>query len=339
MANTVRITAVGDLLMWAPQIQSARSSEGYSFDYMFQHVAPYFHRSDLMIGNLETTLSGRESTYVKRSPRTGFPMFNCPDELAATLKRVGFDVLTTANNHCMDRGSKGLARTISVLNQHGLGYTGTYRSSNEKGSYLIRTIKGIRIAILSYTYGTNHIPVPKTWMVGRIQREQILRDLKVVQEQAEYVIVAMHFGKEFRRYPSEEQKQWVNWLWDNGADLVLGCHPHVLQPMERQGNKLAVYSGGNFISDLMWKNPHTLESIILQVDIEKQANGQIRLNKVSYVPTWVHRYKTKGIRRFRVLPLSKFLRTPDSLLSPQDLATMKQAWKNIAGHMRIGYAI
>lgn len=338
MANTVRITAVGDLLMWASQIQSAKSSQGFSFDYMFKHVAPYFHRSHLMIGNLETTLSGRESTFVKKNPRTGFPMFNCPDELAATLKRVGFDVLTTANNHCMDRGEKGLVRTIGVLNRHGLGHTGTYRSSKERGSYLIRKIKGIRIAILAYTYGTNHIHVPKSWMVGRIQREQILRDLKAVRKRAEYVIVAMHFGKEFRRFQNEEQKQWVHWLWDNGADLVLGCHPHVLQPMERRGNKLAIYSQGNFISDLMWKNPHTLESIILQVDIQRQRNGQICLKRVSYVPTWVHRYQMKGIGRFRVLPLSKFLRKPDSLLSPKDLSAMKQAWKNITGHMRIGSA-
>lgn len=212
-STSIRIAAVGDILMWKRQIASAKSahSTGYSFDSMFRAVAPYLRSADLTIANLETTLSGREAVYQKRNPQTGWPMFNCPDELAGAIKRAGIDVVTTANNHCMDRGMNGLCRTLDVLDRYGLHHTGTYRSRAESKQFLIADVKGIRVGILSYTYGTNNIPVPraKKWAVNPLLPPKMHADVRRVKQQADIVVVVLHFGKEFQRYPNEQQKTMV----------------------------------------------------------------------------------------------------------------------------------
>ncbi len=159
-------------------------------------------------------------------------MFNCPNELAGTLKRAGLHVLTTANNHCMDRGVNGLKRTLQVLDQHQLYHTGTFRNPAEASKPLILNVKGIKIVILSYTYGTNYIPIPKNSpsIVNLIHPPKIVHDIHIVQPNVDVVIVSLHFGREFHRYPSDFQKGLVELLWKNGADIILGAHPHVIQP-------------------------------------------------------------------------------------------------------------
>lgn len=347
MATQIEIAAVGDILMWRRQIASAKvpRKDQYRFDSMFREVAPYLKKADLTIGNLETTLSGRDTTYQTRNPKTGFPMFNCPDELAATLKRAGFDVLTTANNHCMDRGVNGLKRTLNVLDKHGIAHTGTYRSYTASCDYLIKEVKGIRIGILAYTYGTNYIPVPKDqpWLVNRIHLNKMIRDIQHLKsKQADLIIVSLHFGKEFYRYPNQRQKDIVAKLLANGADIILGAHPHVLQPIvyrkikDTAGTskrKFAIYSLGNFISQMMWNNTHTLSSVILYLTVQKDDQGQTGVIGFRYVPTWVQERRTPYGTQYRVLPIRKFLKQPDSKLSAEDLQTMRRMLLNTTRHL------
>jgi poly-gamma-glutamate capsule biosynthesis protein CapA/YwtB (metallophosphatase superfamily) len=347
--TTIKIAAVGDILMWQKQIASAKlpPKNRYSFTSMFKEVAPYLRNADLTIGNLETTLSGREANYQKRHPRTNYPMFNCPDELAAALKKVGFHVLTTANNHCMDRGSKGLVRTLEILDRHGLKHTGTYRSQAASQQFLIKNVRGIRIGILSYTYGTNFIPVPKnrSWSVNRIREEKIIRDINRLRaKQVDLVVVCLHFGQEFHRNPSLKQKRLVTTLFNHGADLILGAHPHVLQPIvirlakgknQAGKKKVAVYSMGNFISDKMWNNNHTLTGAIVNIHVKKEG-GKTQITGVRTIPTWVHRIPTRNgnTTKFRVLPLRKFIQKPDSSLSKTELQTMKLQLQRTVPHIR-----
>jgi len=347
MATKITIAAVGDILMWRKQIASAKipGKNLYSFDSMFKEVAPFLHSADLAIGNLETTLSGREKVYQMRNPNTTYPMFNCPDELAGTLKRAGFHVLTTANNHCMDRGVNGLKRTLEVLDKQQLFHTGTFRNPKEADTPLILNIKGIKVAILSYTYGTNYISIPKdsSYIVNLIQPSKIIRDIRHARSNADLVIVSLHFGREFHRYPSDFQKDTVQLLWKNGADIILGAHPHVIQPMISRNIKgtdgtekrvFAIYSLGNFISDRMLNNLHADSGMILKLNVIKDDKGRIQINNIRYIPTWMHKRSINSITKFRVLPVKKILQSPDHLLTKEDLTIMKKVWNNTTTHLK-----
>lgn len=341
MTANIEIAAVGDILMWQKQISSAKipNQNQYTFDSMFQHVAPYLKKADLTIANLETTFSGRETTYQTHHRKTGYPMLNCPDELASTLKRSGFDVLTTANNHCMDRGVRGLKRTLNILDRHGIAHTGTFSTKDAAGNGLIQEVKGIRVGILAYTYGTNHIPVPsdQPWLVNRIHESKIIREIRALkQRQADLVIAALHFGKEFYRYPDPKQTELVAKLMANGADIILGAHPHVLQPIVFRNNRFAIYSLGNFISEKMWNIQHTLSSIILYLTVEKNDQGVTRVTGYRYIPTWVHRMHTLAGTKYRVLPIRQFLKNPDNKLSTGDLQTMRRVLASTTRHLGIG---
>ncbi|OEF96673.1 CapA family protein [Desulfuribacillus alkaliarsenatis] len=337
--TTINIAAVGDILMWRPQINAARANGGsYSFDKMFKEVMPELKNADLTIGNLETTLSGPEFPHFRINPKTKYPMFNCPDELASTLKRVGFDILTTANNHCMDCGITGLNRTLDILDKHSLMHTGTYRTANEARKDLIVNVKGIKIGILSYTYGTNFIPVPedRKWAVNSIYYPKLNKDIKRLKNKSDLVIVCLHFGREFYRYPSDKQKKTVEKTLEYGADIILGCHPHVLQPIvfHKQKNKLVIYSLGNFISQKMLNNKHSERALILKIQVKKDDNNNVTVADYSYLPTWVQERAVNGKKVYRVLPVKRFLDKPDTFISKTDSESLKQAWKSITSHIK-----
>ena len=192
-------------------ISDAKQSDGsYSFDNQFARVAPYLKKADLTIGNLETTFAGGQKSRRSRGPAG--PLFKCPDELAPALKKAGFDVLVTANNHCMDYGVPGLLRTIRVLDRTGISHTGTFSSLQESKKALIKNVKGITIGILSYTSGTNKLPVPsgRPWLVNRIVTSKIIREIQQLKKKVDLVMLYMHFGNEYRYTPNKRQKKLVN---------------------------------------------------------------------------------------------------------------------------------
>lgn len=337
--KSIRISAVGDILMWANQIRSARNSDdSYSFDYMFKEVEQLLKNADLTIGNLETTLSGREEYYQRVNPVIGGPCFNCPDELAETLKRSGFDVLTTANNHCLDRGKEGLKRTLNILDYAGIYHTGTFRSYEESTGKLIINIKGIRVGIIACTYGTNgfELPVEEAWAVNYIG-EDILSQVYEIKKEADLTIVCMHAGIEFTNEPSNKQMYWVQQFFEHGADIILGAHPHVIQPMgfKRvrdidgiEKDRFVIYSLGNFISDILWDDIATVTGMILNIEAAENAQGNVVITNVEYIPTWVLRSKADNKINFVLLPISKYLSSSRSTLSDDTLTDMKKAWDN-----------
>ncbi|WP_282936954.1 CapA family protein [Paenibacillus sp. RC67] len=318
MSTDITIAAVGDFLMKYRIIGTAKAGDKrYSFDEIFEPVASYLRDADLTIGNLETTFSGSEIGYSvsKRSPKTGWPLFNCPDSFASTLKKLGFDVLTTANNHCMDCGISGLKRTLKVLDSKGLSHTGTYLTHKDSQQFLIKNVKGIKIGILSYTKTTNRIPVPsdQTWSVNRIQPSKIIADIRRLKAKSvDLVIVCMHFGREYSKYPNEEQKKYFRLLFKHGADIILGAHSHVIQPSLFYESKdvngikkkrYASFSLGNFISTRLYGNDHTLTGLINRLHIRKHDDGRVQIMSADFIPTWVRRIKVGGRTAFRVVPL------------------------------------
>jgi poly-gamma-glutamate capsule biosynthesis protein CapA/YwtB (metallophosphatase superfamily) len=337
--TSAKIAAVGDILMWETQIKSAKQAEDvYSFDNMFEEVAPLLKEADLTIGNLETTFSGREERYQLTKPKFGYPMFNCPDELAETLKKSGFDVLTTANNHCLDRRKDGLKRTLDILDKGGFHHTGTFRSYEDSIGNLVIDVNGIKVGILSFTYGTNFNPIPREerWAVNLITTEMYSNIYKM-KKLADLTIICLHFGYEFSRKSSETQRRLALKCFKHGADIVLGSHPHVIQPMERrrvtdidgvEKDRFVIYSLGNFISDLMAYNIYTITGMILNLNVTKASNGETSITDIEYVPTWVYRNRVVNSSVFKILPISSYINRNNSGISPRVLATMKTAWTN-----------
>ena len=251
MSDTTEMAFVGDAMQHGPQIKAAARGNG-SFDYSdcFTLVENEIKSAHYAVANLECPLGDK--------PYRGYPMFSAPDDYARALKTVGFDMLVTANNHCMDSGSKGLIRTVNVLDSLGVAHVGTYTSGIDRVERLphIEVINGIKVAFLAYTYGTNGISVPQSVVVDLVKRERIAEDVRNARQAgAEIVCACVHWGNEYQMLPSAYQREMARFMKSQGVELIIGSHPHVVQPMELDysmnngvGN-LLVYSLGNFISN------------------------------------------------------------------------------------------
>ena len=249
--HTVNLTFVGDAMQHAPQITAARQADGtYDYSQCFQHLVDDITWADLAVVNLECPLGGK--------PYTGYPCFSAPDSYAKQLRDVGFDLFLTANNHCLDRRDKGLVRTCQMLDSLGIPHIGTYRNQQERDRAvpLIVNVKGMKIAFLDYTYDTNGIPIQGDVVVDLIDQQLIARDIAIARQRGAHAIcVNLHWGIEYQLKPVAEQRTLADFLVTQGVDLIIGGHPHVVEPMEVRYSKeydknvLLVYSMGNFISN------------------------------------------------------------------------------------------
>ena len=300
-ARCLRLTFTGDIMQHIPQIEAAqRGFNQFDYDPAFAYIAPYLQQSDVTLGNLELTLGGR--------PYSGYPCFSAPDTLLYSLKRAGFTALTTANNHTCDRKTAGIKRTIEQLEAANMPFTGTFRNAEERDSLTPRIIEknGLRMALLAYTYGTNGIPFAAPVIVNLIDTVQMLADLQKAKKVADFVVVAVHWGIEYQDAPSAEQRKVADFLLRNGATLIVGNHPHVVQPLrlvyDTDGTlrQLCIYSMGNFIS--AQQTFPRAGSMLVHTVVEKNAKG-IALRIPQYLLTYVDRPTIAGKRAFRVVPI------------------------------------
>ena len=276
--RTVDLMFVGDAMQHAPQLTAAHQSDG-SYDYSpcFKHVQADIDWADLAVANLECPLGGR--------PYTGYPAFSAPDSYARQLRDVGFDLLLTANNHCLDRRDRGLVRTCQMLDSLHIPHIGTYVNQAERDSripYMVN-IKGMKIAFLDYTYGTNGIPIQGDVVVDFIDRQRIANDIATARQRGAHAIcVNMHWGIEYQLKPVAEQRSLADFLVDQGVDLIIGGHPHVVEPMEirhsARYNKdvLLVYSLGNFISNQ--RDIDTRGGAMVKVSLKMQHGSAVVTN-------------------------------------------------------------
>ncbi len=305
--DTTRISLLflGDLMQHDSQIKAAYDlpSKRYDYNPCFEFVKPYIQSADLAIGNLEVTLAG--------PPYKGYPQFSAPDELALTLKDAGMDVLVTANNHCLDRGKKGLDRTIMMLDSLDIIHTGTFRDTVERmNDYpMLFEKNGFSFALLNYTYGTNGIPVTKPNIVNTIDTAIIRKDIiKAKETSPDAIIVFMHWGQEYQSLPSKWQKDVTEFCFRLGAKLVIGAHPHVLQPMEwrKETDQLIVYSLGNFVSGQ--RDRYKNGGAMLKVDLMKVVQDSVattQIDSAGYILEWVYR-TTDTKKDYYVLPVPSF---------------------------------
>lgn len=311
----IKLLFAGDIMTHGPQIESAKCESGrvYDFSSSFDTLASRIRAADLAIGNLETTFAG--------APYSGYPTFSSPDAMGEALKNAGFDVLTTANNHTADKGKKGIIRTLDMLDSLGIAHTGSYRDifDRDKMTPLILEVKGVRIAILAYTYGTNGMPVPAPTRVDPIDTVMIKKDLlRADSLGADYRIVQIHWGIEYRKEPDSEQLELARKLHRYGADAIIGSHPHVVQGSQwlKSDSKTSfvIYSMGNFISNQR-KPAATRGGMLLSLTLCKMGDRITTHPDYQYV--FVNKRTPQGKRVYRLLPVDPF--SSDTLPSlPQE---------------------
>lgn len=301
--DTIRIADlifIGDLMQHTPQVQAARTDTGFDYMPCFRHLRPTLDSACAVIVNLETTLS-----YTGRY--TGYPMFGSPPQLAANMHSSGMDIAVLANNHICDRAGAGIDHTIAALDSAGIAHTGAFSDSTDYAANnpLFFEASGIRFALLNYTYGTNGLPIPEGRIVNIIDITRIGSDIETAQALgADCIIVFYHWGEEYSTVPSQRQRELAHWSKARGADIIIGSHPHVLQPIEyfiRQDSSLCgavYYSLGNFVSNQ--RKRYCDGGIIARVTVTKR--GDSLEYEFGHTPVWVSTPVIDHRARHTVLP-------------------------------------
>jgi poly-gamma-glutamate synthesis protein (capsule biosynthesis protein) len=301
--DTLTLMFIGDVMSHSPQVDAARLADGtYDYAPCYRFLAPYIASADICIANMEVPLAG--------APYTGYPQFSCPDAMMSQLFDAGVDVFLTANNHTCDKGAKGIRRTIHVMDSLGIPHVGTYLDSADfqQRNPLIVEKNGFRIAVLNYTYGTNGIPAPNPFIVNLLDSADIARDIARARKlKADYIVVMPHWGIEYERKQNKVQKGYANYMYECGADMVIGGHPHVVQPITLENRneygvaqRLTAYSLGNFVSNQ--RKRFTDGGIIVKCELVRDTNGVIQITDYEYLPYWVYKGTCQGKYQYHILP-------------------------------------
>lgn len=328
-ATTATVISTGDIMVHSTQLTGAKTASGdYDFSAFFKEATPYFKAADLAVANLEVTFGGTES-----GKFSGYPAFNTPDSLADTIKESGLNFLITSNNHAYDTGLFGLKRTAQILKQRGIEFTGT-RESDQEPAYAVKEINNIKIGIANFTYETSGQTPGRKYLNGAIIAQEAnslinsfsyehiddfyaeAADIitKMKSDGADYILFYMHWGNEYKTSPDTWQKTIAQKLSNLGVNMIIGSHPHVIQPLELirsedgESTTVCLYSMGNCVSnqrqEIMDSCPsgHTEDGMLLSFTLKKDKDGTV-LSGLDLIPTWVNKYKGGSGYLYTVYPL------------------------------------
>ncbi len=331
VAATATVVNTGDIILHSTVLDGAKTGDGgYDFSAFFKSADKYFKDADLAVANLEVTLGGTES-----GAYSGYPVFNAPDSLLDTIKNSGIGMLLTANNHCYDTGFFGLKRTVQQIKAKGIDYIGTKETENDP-TYIVKNVNGIKIGMVSYTYETsrdangikyinaNPVKSEATNYINSFSYSHIdtfYADAQSVidgmkRDGADAVVFYMHWGNEYQISPNTWQKTIAQRLCNMGVNVIVGGHPHVIQPIQllhsddSQNTTVCIYSLGNAISnqrvELMDSCPsgHTEDGMLFYYTFEKYNDGSCALAGVDIIPTWVDKYRGGSGHQYTMYPLN-----------------------------------
>ena len=314
IVKEISLLFLGDIMQHDLQIESAYNAKTKKYDFtsQFKHIQPIIKGVDAVVGNLEVTFSGK--------PYKGYPRFSSPRQLAFDIKKSGIDYLVTANNHINDYGVKGFRKTLRELDSARIIHTGTFNNKADKVKRqpMIIEKNGFKIALLSYTYEVNGKTYSSSILINEIDEKQIKIDLQDIKKSDfDAIIVFFHWGKEYERKSNAEQKKLADLCFENGVNVVIGSHPHVIQEMskyrfkEKSGKEkdvLVAYSLGNFVSNYgTWR--YCDGGAMLQFKLAKTASGEVKIKNQAYHLVWVYRPKRSSkskLRNYYVLPVTKY---------------------------------
>ncbi|MCM1310400.1 MAG: CapA family protein [Bacteroides sp.] len=291
----------GDAMMHEAQISASRTPDGHDFSGYFDSIRTCIESADFAVVNFEAPLGDK--------PYRGYPCFSAPDEYPRALTDAGFDFFLLANNHILDRRDRGLHRTISRLDSLGIPHCGIYHNAAHRDSLCphIVDINGFKVGILNYTYGTNGITIQHDALVNYIDTAAIARDICQARTAgAELIAACLHWGEEYRLLPNAQQKRLADWLCTKDVDMIIGGHPHVIQPMEMRRhngrNTLVVYSLGNFISNM--KTADTRGGAMVRIRLERDSRGKAGVASAEYSLVFTEP-PTPTRPNFRLMPAEK----------------------------------
>ena len=307
--NTLTLIMVGDVLLHDPVEDAARDADGnYNFDFLFEETKDEIAAADIAIANQEVMIGGEELGV------SGYPAFNAPYEIGDALTNAGFDVICHGTNHALDKGGAGIQNALTYWKeQHPeMVIAGINASRKEQNTIDIVEAKGMRIAILNYTYGTNGIPLPSDmpYAVNLLEEQQVISDLEAAEEQADFTVVCPHWGIEYELEETAEQQRWAKLMVEHGADLIIGTHPHVIEPYEEVDGVPVYYSLGNFInwtSDSGAGIANRMVGGMAEVTLRRGEDGTVEVSDYGMKALVCH--LTPGEQGIIAYPLSNY--TPD----------------------------
>jgi len=299
--DSLSLLFLGDIMGHGTQIKAAydSSSSSYNYNSVFEKISPLLKSADYTIGNLEVTLAGE--------PYKGYPRFSSPDALAVACKANGINVLVTSNNHSNDRKKEGVIRTLDILDSLQIYHTGTFRDSLERNSsnLLVLTKNSIRIGILNYTYATNDKSEINPAIINKIDTMLMQGDIAESKyDSLDKLIVVLHWGKEYKSLPNSFQKNVAKFLFKHEVDIIIGSHPHVIQPMayfaatDSTNERFIAYSLGNFVSNQRKRGRDG--GVLASIKLIKRG-GKTIINSHGFILTWVHKSEVAGAPSFEVL--------------------------------------
>lgn len=329
IVSTATIGSTGDILIHSPFLPAYydESTQSHNFDKIFTYLEPYIKKLDYSVINLEVTLADKNFS--------GYPLFRCPDSLIDSAQNCGFDMFLTATNHSNDGGASGFSRTAEVLKSKNVDFIGTRLNMDDK-KYIIKEINGIRVGMVNYTYGNilddgvvSVNGIPSTSVNSKLinvfdynklenfYNEQTETISEMKQVGVDKIIYYMHWGNEYQLRPNAAQQAIAQKLCDLGVDIIVGGHPHVIQPMDVLHSDISgkdtvcIYSVGNSISNqrqeiMDIKSGHTEDGVLFTVTLTKYSDGTVLVSDVEIMPTWVHLYYSKnGKKVYQIIPLDK----------------------------------
>ncbi|MBB6452800.1 poly-gamma-glutamate synthesis protein (capsule biosynthesis protein) [Salirhabdus euzebyi] len=324
--SEITLGAVGDILIHNSVYEDARTANGYDFRPMLAPVKDSMVSPDIMFANQETILGGTELGL------SSYPMFNSPYEVGDALKDAGVDIVSIANNHTLDRGEQAILNATDYLNKIGIPYVGGYRSFEDQNTPRIINSEGIKVGFVAYTYGTNGLirPEDKPYLVQLIDDNKIVEDIEKLKPQVDFVVVSLHFGLEYQRLANEVQELLVDEVSKAGADIILGHHPHVLQPADwieqENGHKtFVIYSLGNFLSGQaeLYQRIGAVLHVNLSKEIDRENNVHYNISNAKIMPTYNYR---PNYRNYKVVPLFE--------ADQYGLTNAKQLYEEMQQHMK-----
>lgn len=326
--DTLKICVMGDVMMHTKQIENARRKDsGYDFSSYFQFIEDDIRSADIAVANMEFTLAGK--------PYTGYPCFSAPDSLARYLAECGFDVFLTANNHIYDKGTAGAARTMKIYREleeeYGISIAGMAEDEVSTGM-VTRSVKGISIAFVNMTYGTNLGTGPYWPKVFRLSDRQAVEESMAKAEECDVTIVLPHWGEEYKLTHNARQEETAEWLISQGADIIIGAHPHVIQDCQKTNGVTVAYSLGNAVSNMSAAN--TQLELMATIRVVRHVNGRIEIAEPEFRYLWCSRpggYNSS----YTVLPVKDFIGTREQWQGPWEYDKMMRTYRHVQEKTRI----
>ncbi len=323
--DTARIVFIGDVMSHGPQAAAALRAGGdrndpadYDYSACFRHVQPYFDAADYVVANLEFPCGVK--------PYSGYPFFSAPQSLAVEARRCGIDLFLTANNHICDKGRVGMDSTYVVYSRLGVPFTGFYRSEGEEyqTNPMLVNIRGIEVAFINFTYGTNGNPVPQPYRVNLLDSTHVKEVITRAKDRGAELIVALpHWGEEYHQTPSREQQRWTEMLLRCGVDAIVGAHPHVVQPVRFEPPHAVAWSLGNFISNQ--SDIFTQIGMIFELVVVRDRQGKVSIAEANPTYTWCSRRRMLE-QNYTVIPILEWLGRREAWLDKSDYDKMSREW-------------